>query len=502
MSLNSSANGPHADAAFATGAPVAQVPRTLRGRRVAQVPRVTATSQLLALRFGDFWRAFAGQNLAFWAMCLYLVVEYVRPQQVYPALNDVPVGQFTLLFALAAHVLGGKWLELRSPGTWLLIAFTAVIVASSMTAFDSVASFREFERVWVTWVVIYLLIVSVVSTEERLFVFAGLWMAFHYYMSQGGVRQWAGRGFQFASWGITGQPGWFANSGEFAIAMCMFAAVSWHFYLAARPYLSKWRKVFVLGMPATAALGIIGSSSRGALLGLAALGLWTLLRTKRRVRTISALVVLGATVWVLLPPEQKARFTTVGEDDTSVSRLTYWKAGMDMARNNPTLGIGYGNWMTVYSRFYSQNSGGRSQVSHNIFVECVAELGFTGLLVFIALIICTLRINRQTRLIARSGNGPPNVFQVELAYGLDAAMITYLVAGFFVTVLYYPFFWINLALTVALNGIARKRAEGQDFQGHSSGTMRRGVPTRRGGMSGRVISGLSGGRVTPGPISS
>jgi hypothetical protein len=38
-----------------------------------------------------------------------------------------------------------------------------------------------------------------------------------------------------------------------------------------------------------------------------------------------------------------------------------------------------------------------------------------------------------------------------MAYGLDGALVSYLVAGFFVTVLYYPFFWINLALTVALS---------------------------------------------------
>ena len=30
-----------------------------------------------------------------------------------------------------------------------------------------------------------------------------------------------------------------------------------------------------------------------------------------------------------------------------------------------------------------------------------------------------------------------------------------MVSGFFVTVLYYPYFWINLAMTVALNTVAK-----------------------------------------------
>jgi hypothetical protein len=41
-----------------------------------------------------------------------------------------------------------------------------------------------------------------------------------------------------------------------------------------------------------------------------------------------------------------------------------------------------------------------------------------------------------------------------MAHGLDAALWGYLASGFFVTVLYYPFFWINFAMTVALHRAA------------------------------------------------
>jgi hypothetical protein len=43
-----------------------------------------------------------------------------------------------------------------------------------------------------------------------------------------------------------------------------------------------------------------------------------------------------------------------------------------------------------------------------------------------------------------------------MAHGLDGAMIGFVVSGFFVTVLYYPYFWINLAMTVALNNAAQQ----------------------------------------------
>jgi hypothetical protein len=50
-------------------------------------------------------------------------------------------------------------------------------------------------------------------------------------------------------------------------------------------------------------------------------------------------------------------------------------------------------------------------------------------------------------------------FVYYMAHGLDGALIGYLASGFFVTVLYYPYFWINLAMTVSLNAIARKETE-------------------------------------------
>ncbi|MDB4915879.1 MAG: Lipid core - O-antigen ligase, partial [Gemmatimonadetes bacterium] len=96
---------------------------------------------------------------------------------------------------------------------------------------------------------------------------------------------------------------------------------------------------------------------------------------------------------------------------------------------------------------------------HNIFIQCMAELGYVGLFVFLLLIFATLKMNRQTRKIARAGPGPPDEFVAEMANGLDAAMVGFLVSGFFITVLYYPYFWINLALTTALNTAATVRAQ-------------------------------------------
>jgi O-antigen ligase len=452
------------------------LPMTAVTRRVPAA-RLTSVADFLALRVRDLWRFFRTQGLAYQAMCLYLIVEYVRPQQLFGWIYGLPLGQITLGVALLAYLWSGKWFGMKSIGSWLLLLFTVVIIASSVAAFDSSTSFDAL-RVWISWVVIYFLIINVVNTEQRFAFFILLWLLCHYYMSQGGAKQFAFRGFQFASWGIQGAPGWFANSGEFGIAMCMLLPVSWHFYVAAKTHLSKWRKVFMLGMPVTALLCIIGSSSRGAVVGLGAIGVWALLRSKQHVRTLVGVAALAAAAWYILPPEQKARFSEAGTDDTSVSRRLYWERGLEMAREHPLLGIGYENWLKYYAAHYADSRLTQVygvQVSHNIFIQCMAELGYTGLMVFVLLIVATFVINYRTRRAVRAGTDPPDMLILQMAYGLDGALVGYLAAGFFVTVLYYPFFWINLALSVALGAIARHRQEGQLPGNRAPGNLRRGL---------------------------
>lgn len=54
--------------------------------------------------------------------------------------------------------------------------------------------------------------------------------------------------------------------------------------------------------------------------------------------------------------------------------------------------------------------------------------------------------------------GERGVMFYHLGHGFDGALIGYLVSGFFITVLHYPYFWINLSMVVALRVIAGKAA--------------------------------------------
>jgi O-antigen ligase len=202
-------------------------------------------------------------------------------------------------------------------------------------------------------------------------------------------------------------------------------------------------------MAGTAVITIVASSSRGAVLGMAAVVVWALLKSRQKARSLFAAIVLAGLVYVIVPAQSKARFDQAGEDKTSVSRLTMWKHAGDMMATYPILGVGYKNWVPYHDTYY----GGHGTMTHNIFLEAGSELGYTGLAAFLALIGCTFVINGRTRKLAASMPDRGR-FIFFMAHGLDGALVGLMVSGFFTTVLYYPFFWINFAMTVALHNAA------------------------------------------------
>lgn len=394
------------------------------------------------------WSFMRRQPPSFWLVLTYLFFEYVRPQTIYEPLMGPPYAKVVVILALGAFVLERRKIRLGTTEV-LLALFSVIVVASSIGAFYPSLSYDRLS-VYFSWVIIYVLIANTVDTEERFLVFMLCFLLYSFKMSQFGTRSWAQSGFAFREWGTTGAPGFFHNSGEFGIQMCIFLPLMVAFIQALGDYWRPWMRWTAWAVAGTSVTGIVGSSSRGAILGLAAVGLWLLAKSPRKIRGFFALITLAAVVYAIIPSEQKDRLEAMGSDPTSVSRSTYWKHGLEIMRDSPILGIGYSNW----ARYHAANYG-TPALPHNIFIEAGAELGYTGLVVFLALMISTFFINRNTRRLAkRRPDG--GRFAFFMAHGLDGAMVGFIVSGFFVTVLYYPYFWISLAMTVALNNAAQK----------------------------------------------
>ncbi len=411
--------------------------------------------ELYSFKLKALWSAFRKEHISLWFLCIYFFFEYVRPQNLYPVLDVLPWAQLFIIASIIAAFFDKTVHWVSNIENKLFILFIIIIILSAIFAFRPADSVDSWD-IMGSWVIVYFLVITIVNTEKRLLLFLLAYCLFNLKMAQHGAIGWVERGFSFRSFGLIGSPGWFHNSGEYAIQMLIFGPLAVAIVLSLKDYWGRYKKWFFYVAAATGYMAVIGASSRGAQLGLAAVGIWFLLKHENGLKGLLAIVLIAVVLYYLLPDEQLVRFHEMGNDQSSLQRLAYWHYALQhVIPEFPVFGLGYNNWLDYVGFMVPEGMGPDHivQVQHNIYIQAASELGITGLLSFILLVIFAFVNNRKTRVITKSLN---NKLLFNLSYALDAGLIGFLVAGSFVTVLYYPFFWIQIAMIVIVNNIANK----------------------------------------------
>src|SRR5690242_18566529 len=110
-------------------------------------------ARLMSLSAGALVQFVFRQRLSYILVCFYLFLEYVRSQSVYPALYILPWGQLAILLALACYLMEGGKIRFDLL-TRLVFVYTAVIGASTVTAYQPSVAFDGYE-LWVSWVLVF-----------------------------------------------------------------------------------------------------------------------------------------------------------------------------------------------------------------------------------------------------------------------------------------------------------------------------------------------------------
>lgn len=411
-----------------------------------------------ALRLGGVWRSFRQEHFSFWMICAYLFVEYVRPQSIIPALDFLPWAQVFLILAVIGVFTDPscRWVQSHITA-WIFFFLVCVLVSTVGATYPDIA-FERLPDIYL-WTVIYLLIINIVNTRKRLFIFLSIFLLASFKISASLTLTWVFRGFSFTSWGLKGPPGFFENSGELAIQMAVYGPLAYAMALSIAPHVGTLKRNALKAMPLTAILVILGASSRGGQLALAAQAGHAFFKEIFKLRVILPLAVVLATSWALLPAEQKVRFTEMGSDKTSQQRLLYWQRGLEMLQEHPVSGVGFYNFPSYFARYYSEDLlVSHAQLPHNIFIQTGSELGYPGLIVYCLVILGAYRLGRRIRAAGLAGRDRDGGFAMNFGRFANVSLTGFVVAGQFVSVVYYPFLWIHLAMLVVMENILRNEA--------------------------------------------
>jgi O-antigen ligase len=262
--------------------------------------------------------------------------------------------------------------------------------------------------------------------------------------------------------------GVYMDVNDYAALVVFAVLVSVHLLEMVKSFTAKSVLTIALGIMLT---GIVLSASRGAMLSLSIAMLIYIARHPRRNLILFICVISVVGTFPFWPASVKDRFFT-SEEDLAVSeniyaettehsterRAAYVVFGVSQIVQHPFTGLGYGTFSRHYpnsefARFDNPlTDGERYRLAHNAYLEITFGAGLAGLIPFVAIWLISLRDLERARRGARRGStlwGAANGFQL--------AMISLMIASFFLSIEHFNYTWIGLAVSSALAAYVRQK---------------------------------------------
>ena len=344
----------------------------------------------------------------------------------------------------AATLLGYVTTKDKSRFTWepevvLMAALMAVFTISSFDAWHPEQAWTKYQQV-IKIMVMTLVTLPLINSKDRLRVLLiVLTLSIGFFALKGSI--WGLlRGGRFR---LIGPPQSFiGDNNALALAMNMISPIA--LFLSQHDSDHRLRLLFRTVFIATL-FAVVLTYSRGGFLGLAVVVTALSLASKRKFLYPLIVGVLAFAVYSFMPPAWIDRIMTIRsyeQDRSALDRLQTWGWAWNAALERPLFGGG----------FHAFRSNPSDFDAHSIYFGMLAEQGFVGLLLFLALMLVTLGTCHK---IARAARGNPRLeWHGGLARVLSVSILAYMVSGVFQNLHYFDLFYLLVACTVILKRVA------------------------------------------------
>ncbi|HXV77668.1 MAG TPA: putative O-glycosylation ligase, exosortase A system-associated [Candidatus Polarisedimenticolaceae bacterium] len=258
-------------------------------------------------------------------------------------------------------------------------------------------------------------------------------------------------GGQYRVWGPDG--GFIAGNNELGLALTMTLPLMRYLQLSTRTH---WIRLGLLGVMVLTVVAIIGTYSRGGFLAASAMGIVLALKSRHRLRLLVVGAVLIPLALGLMPErwfERMGTIKTYEQDASAMSRINSWNFAINLANDNPVFGGGYGTFQAPMFAKYAPDPT-IVYDAHSIYFEVLAEHGYGGLAIFVALAFASWRA--ATRTAAAAANNPNLIWAHDLSRMLQVSIVGYAVGGAFLGLAYFDLFYNLIALVVLTQAVVRE----------------------------------------------
>jgi probable O-glycosylation ligase (exosortase A-associated) len=368
----------------------------------------------------------------------------------------LPIGDLAVAAALVGVILQRE--SLRFPRPLVLFVLLLGWIAAGYTQSRYPDYVREELINFVKLGLVLLAAFNVLRTRSQLRFFMIFWLGcFALYPMRGTYVNYFMAGytrFGRALWNFI-----YSNSNDLAALTLLFLAMAVG-VLVAEP--KGWfKRAAFLGVFLLTLL-IFLTQSRGGILGLAVFGLFALAGYRHKLRSLALGVAAVLVVATFAPPSVWARLRglaratdtenlrAVDKEGSAQQRWQIWQTAFEIIRDYPLTGVGWGAYSQANAAYAPLTGGADVRLgardAHSTYFGVLAETGYPGLFLFLALVLGTaLEVDRIRR--RHKDLMPKTAMQL---YFMEVGLLGYLVCGIFGSFERISFFYLHLVLMWAL----------------------------------------------------
>jgi O-antigen ligase len=405
-------------------------------------------------------------RVAFNALVVFTGILLLAPQTVIPALKTLRIALAAGGLAIAAHMFDAT-LRRRPvlPACPEVVTALALLVWAVLTlpfSYWPGGSVALLSDQYLKALVFFWLIAALVTSRARLRMFGWALVLCSIPLALTALMHFGSGTYVTSSAAplqrIGGIAGITGNPNDLALTLNLVIPITGALLLTSRGLLPRAVAVvsLLLSVPA-----VIVTFSRAGFLTICAIAIASVSCFVKRRATAPAATILVVAVGVLpfLPTGYLERLNTITdiEADRTGSATGRWgdyQLSVRLITQNPIVGVGLGQDILALDQIRLRPTW---RNVHNAYLEYAIDLGVPGLLMFLALLVTSLRSARRVEV--RASREPALGDLGIIASGVRIALVAFVVAAFFYPVAYQFYFFCVAGLAVALKRVCRSELE-------------------------------------------
>jgi probable O-glycosylation ligase (exosortase A-associated) len=386
-------------------------------------------------------------------IALFTWVSLMNPHRLtYGAAYNFPFAMVVGIVTLVAVLARPEPKRLPvTPLTVMLILFMGWTTLTTFGAFEPERAWTEWNRVMKTLFFVLVTMAALNTAKDTRLFAAVVTLSLAFYGFKGGL-------FTIMSGGTSRVLGpentYITDNNDLALALLTTVPLIWYLHLQAS---KRWLRLALAGLALLTMASVIGSYSRGALLGFAAMLALLWVKSGNKAVTGLALLLLIPMVFMFMPEQWLGRMESIEdykEDASALGRINSWHFAYNIAADN----IMGGGFLTFTGKMFALYAPDplRVHAPHSIYFQVLGEHGFIGLAMFLSILFLGWRTG--SRVIKFCKDQAELKWARDLAAMCQVSLVGYSVGGAFLSLAYFDLLYDILIIVVLLEKVLLKKS--------------------------------------------